>query len=152
MQCLIIRKTAVRAGKVKVSKRWEIRPIQSESGRSNLIARKINTFWLTVLTSFHVSMRDCEAVCQMFVVYWCCLFSFYVYVFLMLISSLGCLLALLWEGLWLELFRWDKSLAYLPFMSYAMKFYTFSIFVCCTGWCSSSHDCSTSSRIFVFYS
>lgn len=115
MQCLIIRKTAVRAGKVKVSKRWEIRPIQSESGRSNLIARKINTFWLTVLTSFHVSVRDCEAVCQMFVVYWCCLFSFYVYVFLMLISSLGYLLALLWEGLWLELFRWDKSLAYLPF-------------------------------------
>ncbi len=144
VQCLIIRKTAVRAAKVKVSKRWEI--IQSGSGRSN-IAR---TF--LVDDSFHVLMRDCEAVCQMLVANWCYLFSFFVFICLMLMSSLGCLLARLWEGLWLELFRWDTSLVYLSFVICSDIVLIFYVFVCCTGRCGSSHDCSASSRIFFIYS
>ncbi len=106
--------------------------------------------WL--LDSFNVLMRDCEAVCQMLVANWCYLFSFFVFIYLMLMSSLGCLLALLWEGLWLELFRWDKSLVYLSFVICSDIVLIFYVFVCCTGRCGSSHDCSASSRIFFIYS
>ncbi len=74
-------------------------------------------------------VKDCEAVCQMLVANWCYLFSFFVFICLMLMSSLGCLLALLWEGLWLELFRWDKSLVYLSFCH--MQWYCINLLCFC---------------------